>query len=205
VPLVGLGKLSAQMSAAERTHYREGDLGPGVPERQISSLPKVIKPQIWEISSHPHKAVRAGLHVDLRLGNPETGIAHSFVLPRRDTLPGPGESVKIIPTYDHSISYLDYTGPISTPYGKGTVLPGRRTQAEVYHAEPSDQPGTKIRFNLYEGTQPEEYAIRKDSSGHWYLHNKTQTRGRRADIPAEKPSFRETSVDQIDPPIRRKP
>jgi hypothetical protein len=132
------------------------------------------------------------------LGNPKTGIAHSFVLPKRDTLPGPGEAVQIIPTFDHTVAYQDYTGPISTTYGKGRVLPGRRTQAEVYHAGPKTDPGTKIRFNLYEGQSPEEFSIRSDKDGKWFLHNKTLTRERRPDIPSSKPDYKAMPVGQID-------
>jgi hypothetical protein len=93
---------------------------------------------------------------------------------------------------------MDFFGSISTRYGRGVVKKGRRTQAEVYHADPSDAPGTKLRFNLYEGANPEEFAVRKDKSGKWFIHNKTQTRERRKDLPAEKPSYKEVDVNSID-------
>ena len=88
--LYRLSKVAAGMSAKERSHYREGELGPGVAERRTSSLPKITRPQAWEMSAHPHDAERAGKHIDLRLGNPDTGVAHSFVLPK-SRLPNPGE------------------------------------------------------------------------------------------------------------------
>jgi len=107
--------------------------------------------------------------------------------------------VQVVPTYDHTIPYMDYTGPISTEYGRGTVLKGRRAQAEVYHADPADEPGTKVRFNLYDGPAPEEYSIRRDKENRWFLHNKTQTRLRRPDLPSSKPEYGEVRLDEIDP------
>jgi ATP dependent DNA ligase domain len=187
------------VTKAEQPYYHQGDLGPGVAKRHTSPLPEVKKPQVWEFSAHPHLADRAGPHIDLRLGNPGTGIAHSFVLPKRTTLPGPGEMCRVIPTFDHSIPYMNFTGPISTKYGKGTVVKGRRTQAEVYHADPQDSPGTKLRFNLYEAAAPEEFAIRKDQTGRWFLHNKTKTRESRPDIPAFKPDYKEIDLASVDP------
>lgn len=194
-----LSKLAARMSAAEKKHLSEAGLGPGVPKRKTSPLPKVKEPKTWEFSAHPHHALRAGTHTDIRLGNPETGIAHSFVMPRRTDLPSPGKSVLLVPTYDHTIPYMDYTGPISTEYGKGVVKKGRRTQTEVYHADPGDEAGTKVRFNLYDGANPEEFSARKDKEGRWFLHNKTLTRERRPDLPSSKASYKEIDVDDIDP------
>jgi hypothetical protein len=151
------------------------------------------------MSAHPHEATRAGLHIDLRLGDPATGIAHSFVLPKADELPKPGEAKRVIPTYDHTLPYLDFTGRIESEYGKGVVRAGRREQADVYHADPTDPASTKLRFNLYGGTNPEEFAIRKDQKGRWFLHNKTQTREKRPDLPVGKPTYKETEVDKVDP------
>ena len=188
----------AAASTTEAQYYREGDLGPGVPERKISPLPEVKKPETWEISAHPHNAIKSKMHVDLRLANPKTGIAHSFVLPGKDKLPSPGEMCRVIPTYDHSADYLDYTGPITSTYGKGEVIKGRRTKADVYHMEPTEEPGTKIRFNLYDGPNPEEFSIRKDGNN-WFLHNKTLTRDRRPDLPSEKLTMKEVGIDTIDP------
>jgi hypothetical protein len=191
-----ISKLAASM--AEKAHQGEGFLGPGVPSRKITPLPTVKEPKKWEFSAHPHLAEKAGPHIDLRLGDPTTGIAHSFVLPKRTTLPGPGEMTRVIPTFDHTIPYMDYFGDISSKYGKGVVKKGRRTAAEVYHADPTDGPGTKIRFNLYEGPNPEEFSIRRDQQGKWFLHNKTQTRTGRPDIPGSKPSYKEIDPDEVD-------
>lgn len=192
-----LSRIASRVTEPEQTHYREGELGPGVPERKITPLPKVREPKTWEFSAHPHNAERAGSHVDIRLGDPETGVAHSFVLPRRTELPKPGEAALVVPTYSHSIPYMDYTGPISTQYGRGEVEEGRRTRADVYHATPDDKPGTKLRFNLYDGTHPEEFAIVKGKD-RWLIVNKTLTRERRPDLPADKPKYKEQDVSSVD-------
>lgn len=194
-----LRKIAEKVTAKERAFYREGELGPGVSDRAITLLPKIKAPQVWEFSAHPHYAERAKLHTDIRLGNPETGIAHSFVLPKRTELPEPGKSALVIPTYDHSIPYMDYTGRISTAYGKGKVVKGRRTQADVYHSTPDDKPGTKLRFNLYDGSNPEEFSIIQTGDRLWRIVNKTLTRERRPDLPAEKPKYKEVDVEKVDP------
>lgn len=169
----------------------------GIPEPKISPLPKVSDPQVWEFSAHPHHAEKAGLHIDMRLGNTKTGVAHSFVLPKTDKLPGPGEATRIIPTFDHEIPYMNFTGPLKG-YGQGVVVQGRRSVAEVHHSDPSEGPGTKLRFNLYDGPNPEEFSIRLDKTGKWFLHNKTQTRERRPDIPSDKSDYKEISVNDVD-------
>jgi len=194
-----LEKIAARVTKRESRYYQDGGLGPGVPKRKVTALPKVVKPEVWEMSAHPHLAERAGPHVDLRLGNPETGVAHSFVLPRRKELPKPGQSSLLVPTYDHTIPYMDFLGRISTEYGKGVVEKGRRTKADVYHAAPDDSPGTKLRFNLYDKRHPEEFSIRRDDAGRWFIHNKTVTRERRPDIPSGKASYKEVDIDKVDP------
>ena len=171
-------------------------VAPGIPEMKISELPTVKKPEVWEFSAHPHAALRAGQHIDMRLGNPKTGIAHSFVLPK-SKVPKPGEMVQVIPTLDHTVPYMDFVGDLPPGYGQGRVTKGRRTKAEVYHADPSDEAGTKLRFNLYDEASPEEFSLRKDSKGKFFLHNKTQTRARRPDLPATKPAYREIQVEDV--------
>lgn len=191
MPLVWSSR-SAEKLAKKR------EFAPGIPERRTTSIPKIREPQAWEFSAHPHEAEKAGRHIDLRLGNPETGVAHSFVLPKAQ-LPQPGKMVQVIPTFDHTIQYMDYVGPIAEGYGKGVVEAGRRSRAEVYHGDPSEKAGTKVRFNLYDGPNPEEFSIRRDVKNRWFLHNKTQTRTRRADIPDFKKSYKSVPIEGIDP------
>src|SRR5688572_18799143 len=83
------------------------EYAPGIPRHgQISPLPHVNKPELWEFSAHPHSAKKAGFHIDLRLGNPSSGVAHSFVVPE-GKMPEPGKAVRVVPTYDHTIPYMD--------------------------------------------------------------------------------------------------
>ena len=128
-------------------------------------------------------------HYDVRLGDPRTGIAHSWAT---RYLPEPGKSVRIIPQPDHVLPYMDFSGEIKSGYGKGKVALPVREKAEVYHVDPG-----KVRFNVYKGQGQEEFAIVR-AKDHWRLVNKTLTRGRRPDIPSSKPKYREIAPEAVD-------
>lgn len=197
VGAMGLAAMPAAFSAGTKLAAKK-EYAPGIPEKgKITPLPTVKKPQAWEFSAHPHAAEKAGPHIDMRLGDPKTGIAHSFVLPK-GKLPESGKMVEVIPTNDHTIGYMDFKGEIAKGYGKGKVTSGRRTVAEVYHADSSDVPGTKLRFNLYEGDHPQEYAMVRKGDGRHLLVNKTLTRERRPDIPTGKPKYKEFDIEKLD-------
>lgn len=178
---------------------KRAEFAPGIPERRRLPMREVRRPETWEMSAHPHAAERAKRHIDLRLADPQTGHAHSFVVPKAEW-PAPGKAVLIQPTFTHTADYLGFTGTIEKGYGKGTVEKGRQTQADVYHVDPDEsQAGTKVRFNLYDEDHPQEYSIRRDKEGRWFLHNKTLTRERRPDLPDFKPEYREQHIDEVDP------
>jgi hypothetical protein len=179
------------------------EFAPGIPvARDTKPLPEVKKPQTWQLAIQRHDADVAGPHLDLRLVDPETGYAHSWALPKAQ-MPKPGKSVLAVQQPTHTANYAlnfgkDRERKIPFGYGKGTVKMETVTDVDVFHAKPEEE-GTRLRFNVYKSTGPEEYAIVRTQSGSDLLVNKTLTRERLPHLRiGDRPKLRETSVDKID-------
>lgn len=65
-----------------------------------------------------HNAEKAGLHWDFRIEI--NGVLKSWAIPKH-RLPKDGERLLAVPTEDHPMSYLEWSGTIEEGYGKGTV------------------------------------------------------------------------------------
>jgi len=179
------------------------EFAPGIPEeKDVKPLPKVKKPQDWMYSIQRHKAQRAGEHVDLRLVDPKTEQAHSWAIPSAK-LPEPGKSVMAIRQPTHTMEYALNFGrgkerKIEKGYGAGTVKIEDISPIEVFHSTPDDT-GTLMRFNIYRGTHPEEYAVISTKKGPDRLVNKTLTKERLKHLPiGAKPSLKEIDINQVD-------
>ncbi len=145
------------------------EFAPGIPvERKISDPPNLEAPEMWTLTRSRHDAGRAGVHTDMRLVNPKTGIAHSFAI--RD-LPKPGEKKSAIQTFDHTADYaLTFSGRIPSGYGAGIVHPPEKSPIEVT----SSRPGI-FSFSEYGKKRPEEYTLVKTDGIKWILLNRTPT------------------------------
>lgn len=171
----------------------ELEFAPGIPaSKRIRELPTINKPVIWEQSLQKHKAVRAGLHYDMRIGDPATGVAYSWALPKAE-IPEPGSFRLAVRTFDHRTDYMPFRGEITERYGKGTVALERHDKTEVMEMSPD-----KIRFNLYDKKAPEEFMLNRVGRHLWLLHNVTVTRNRHPEIPKSKPQYKSTPIGQID-------
>jgi hypothetical protein len=166
----------------------KAEFAPGIPSsRAVRSLPTVKQPQTWELGLHRHLAERAGEHFDLRLGDPESGHAHSWAL--RKGLPAPGEKRLAVQQPTHTLSYMDFKGPITKGYGKGDVELAQRDRTEVLRSGPKE-----VRFNVYKGKENQEYALRRMKGARdWLIQNVTPTRmaGPAATLPSSKPKYKE--------------
>jgi len=140
-----------------------------------------------------HHANRAGRHFDLRLGDPQTGVAHSWALPKAK-LPGPGEKpVLAVQQGDHTMDYMDFKGTIPSGYGAGVVKRHLRDRAEVFHADPD-----KLKFNHYRGSGHDEYILRRTDDKKWLLQNVTPHSGSTPVLP--KPRYKEEKREsRLDP------
>jgi len=157
----------------------------GIPDVNKKTDPREAQFEEWEGVIHHHMAERAGEHFDLRLGDPKTGIAHSWALRH---LPEPGEKTLAIQQPDHSIPYMDFSGVIGPGYGAGKVTKAFRGKVEVLKSNP-----TKVDFNIYKGHESLRFNLVKTGFG-WLLVNSTATDKSRPEIPLYKASYPETQL-----------
>lgn len=174
-------------------HSKQAEYAPGIPSKSsVHPLPKIGKPRVLEFGIHEHLAEKAGPHFDLRIGDPDTGHAHSWALRH---LPRPGETRLAVQQPTHTVGYMDFRGRIAEGYGAGQVNLARRDKTEVLSSS-----ADHVRFNLYGGKSAEEYLLRRTSGSNWLLHNVTTTReGKGADLPNSKPSYKTKEPAQLDP------
>jgi len=162
----------------------------GIPDKKdLTDPPEINEPKILEFAVQEHQAERAGKHYDLRIGDPESGRAFSWALPKA-RLPEPGEKLLAIPQPIHSIPYMDFSGVISEGYGKGKVKLPVREKVEVIYSKP----GRAIRFHRYIGRDSEEYLIFKGQSKGdkptWFITNVTPQPDKDPDVPGVRPVFK---------------
>lgn len=164
------------------------EFAPGIPKKETSHpFPKVKAPRTFEFGLHKHFAERAGEHFDLRLGDTETGHAHSWAM---KYWPKPGEVRLAVQQPTHTIPYMDFKGELPEGYGKGRVELARREKTEVISSSPDH-----VQFNLYTGKGAEEYLLRKTDEKKWLLHNITKQRGV---LPSSKPGYKTVDVGKLD-------
>jgi len=126
------------------------EFAPGIPYfKGRAEIPKKEN-KVFEFVIQKHMAERAGKHYDIRLGDPETGIGHSFVV---RTLPKKGEKILAHHTVDHVIPYFDFEGRIEKGYGKGIVKQVERGKVTVKSSSPN-----KITF-ITHSKQPKKYSL----------------------------------------------
>lgn len=176
------------------------EFAPGIPKgKPISRLPS-IKPETmnrWTLAVQDHEAARAGKHFDLRLVDPDAGKAHSWAIPKAK-LPTPGEKLLAIQTFTHTPEYALHFGDkkpeiIEEGYGKGRVRMAVKAPVDIIEAN-----NDRVRFNLYEGKQNNEYVLRRTRENKWLLQNVTVTKATNPDLPHSKPTYKETEPDKVD-------
>jgi len=152
----------------------------------------VKTPRTWEYGLHEHDADRRGLHLDLRLGDPATGHAHSWAL--QPKMPAPGDVAWAIQQPTHTVEYMDFKGRIPEGYGKGDVVLKDRAKTEILNATPDH-----ITFAVYRGQGPEEYTLHRIDGNKWKFYNRTLTRDKVPDLPLDKPKYKDGDYTSLDP------
>jgi 8-oxo-dGTP pyrophosphatase MutT (NUDIX family) len=117
------------------------EFAPGIPDRTIMPPLPTVSQQNWEFVVQEHQADKAGLHYDVRLGDPQTGKGYSWAV--RKGIPQEGEKFLAIQQPPHTLSYFDFSGEITDGYGKGKVRPILRSKAFILYSSPD-----KIVFDV---------------------------------------------------------
>lgn len=175
------------------------EFAPGIPKnRPTSRLPSVkfTHPLRWVMAVQDHEAKRARRHFDLRLVDPDAHKAHSWAIPKA-RLPAPGEKLLAVQTFTHTPEYALHFGDkkpqiIGKGYGAGRVRMAVKAPTEIIEAS-----NTKVRFNVYDGRNNQEYLLKRTRGDKWILINTTVTKDR-ADVPQSKPRYKEVEPDSID-------
>lgn len=178
---------------------KSAEFAPGLPSKtRFEPIPEISgAPTKWSYVQQEHDAVRAGSHLDVRLGDPSTGHLHSWAVKK---MPAPGKATyaPMQPTHDRSYESFEGTIPKGT-YGAGEVRTARRAQVEVTKASDNE-----VRFVIPEGRIPEQFVLKRQPTGGgkmWTLHNTTPTRAvAKWDtlIPVGKPSMKSRTPDAVD-------
>ena len=180
--------LAALLCAQEKV----GEFAPGIPKKGwTAEFPTFKKPVPLEFGLHHHKSEGpAKEHFDLRLGDPDTGHAHSWAM---KYWPKPGENRLAVMQPTHTIEYMDFEGRIPEGYGKGDVSLAKRSKTEIVSSSKGH-----VRFNLYNGKSNEEFLLRHTDGNKWLLRNITPTK-ESVDIPLSKPKYKVISAEDLDP------
>jgi len=164
------------------------EFAPGLPSKKRMTNPPRVEAKTWPMVIQEHHAQRSGKHFDLRLGDLDSGIGHSWVLRK---LPEPGQKALAIQQPDHTIPYFQFRGRLVGGYGAGLVKRHRLEDVEIVSSSPD-----KITFNAYPGKRTEEYALIRIMRTKWLLINKTPTKA--ISIPQSKPKYREIKPHEVD-------
>lgn len=155
------------------------EFAPGIPQHgQMQPLPSVNGAD-WQYVLHDHAATRAGTHSDLRLSDGKTAFSWAV----RKGLPAPGEKYLAVRQSDHTPEYMQFTGDITSGYGKGRVMIGDAGPVRIVRATPD-----KIVFTITGRRDPEELALIDTGNGNWLLNNITPTTTS-SKLPLYKPKF----------------
>jgi len=169
---------------------KESEFAPGIPEKKIHQISIKNKPEIVPFVVQRHDAARAGRHYDLRIADPDTGMAHSWALRH---IPSPGEKRLAIQQPTHTIPYMNFEGDIPKGYGAGKVVKHKEGPAEILHSD-----NNKIKFNLYPGSDTEEYSLIRTNGNKWLILNTTPTVETHPEVPQSKPKYKEIKPEDVD-------
>ena len=165
----------------------------GIPDRNIKTRPRELEhPEVWNFNVQKHDAKRAGTHFDLRLVDPQTGIAHSWAA--RNLPKSPGERVLAVHQPNHTAEYSTWEGNIPEGYGAGNVSLFSSDKVEVTKSAPDH-----VSFNVYKSTgDTEHYTLIHTGGDDWLFVNNTPTKTTRPEINISKPKFKSISTSDID-------
>ena len=139
------------------------DFAPGIPDKlnkgRLMDLPTDV---LLTMVRQQHKARKAGLHTDLRIGN-ESGL-FSWAVPK-DLPTEPGQFRLAIPTSLHRYDYKDFEGSIPEgKYGAGTVSKQEESPVVLLKNTPS-----YIEFTRGTSKDTNVYKMTRTKEGNWLI------------------------------------
>lgn len=186
----GNAEVEAEIGAPQGEGWEKlaADDAPGLPDRSdYGDWSKLAPGQVHDLVVQRHHADRAGEHLDVRLGSPDTGL---YSWATRKPLPAPGERRGVFRQPVHSHGYKDFEGEIASGYGKGRVARELAGRALVTKVTP-DSVHVTTAHNRY----PERYVfVRGRSDKDWLLVNSTP----RGPVPYQKVRHRAVPRDRAE-------
>lgn len=127
----------------------------------------LLKPQQqYTLLRQLHKAKRAGLHVDFRIGAPQLGL-YSWAAPK-DLPTQEGQRRLLITQPLHTYAYKDFQGNLFSRYGRGTVKKLQQSPVVILQ-----NTGDKIRFTRAGEKDTAIYTMIRTKNGNWITTVKT--------------------------------
>lgn len=142
---------------------------------------------------HEHDAKRAGLHYDLRIGDPQTGLL-SWAIPKARLPETPGKSVLAVRQPLHRYNYGSFEGVIPQGRGAGSVAIADKGRAVITEKGPN-----YLRFALLHQRYPSEYMLVRKGKDVWFLVNVTPTESDAELYPKEHYGVVENPEDYVKP------
>jgi GNAT superfamily N-acetyltransferase len=169
------------------------DDAPGLPAKDnLGPFDRLRVGQMLDYIVQRHEADRAGLHHDIRFGNPELGLLSWAA---RKGVPAPGEKHLAVRQPVHRHGYKDFEGTIPEGYGKGTVTKHDEGQVLITKVTPES-----VHFTTAHGRYPERFTLARPKGWdrNWLLMNTTP----RDQVPYEKVHYKKIAPEHVEPALR---
>jgi hypothetical protein len=188
------GGVAAPALAYQLGKKAEADYAPGLPSRSnMGQLDKLQVGQMLDYIVQRHEAERAGLHHDIRFGNPDMGLLSWAA---RKGVPPPGERHLAVQQPVHRHEYGNFEGEIPQGYGKGTVKTHTKGQILITKATPES-----IHFTTAHQRHPERFTLVRPKgwgNKNWLLMNTTP----RDQVPYEKVRYKKIAPEDVEPALK---
>lgn len=156
---------------AEKLRLKDAQFAPGLPDKGTTTPIRpddVGDPFSMAIQKHKTDRSKGRSHYDMRLVDEESGIAHSWAIPKSRLPSRLGEKLLAVQQPDHTSDYAkNFQGRIAEGYGAGTVQTKAPKPADILKADLSSiifqvMNGSNKVFNMRRmGKDPKQWFIQK--------------------------------------------
>lgn len=164
----------------------------GIPDREdLGDASKLNAGELLRFVLQRHKALRAGEHTDLRIGDKDRGL---FSWAVRKGLPTPKQKHLAVRQPLHSFDYGGYEGKIESGYGAGEVKKERDGEVLVTKVTPKS-----IYFSTADERYPQRFVLLNTDAKNWLLINSTPTEP----VPYAKVHYAKIPKEQVEPVLAK--